>query len=152
MSPWVPVVFGGVFATLSIAERFYARFVPDVSDQKRHLRMAAWGALNLLSFSSVGWTLWLVAHDTKPVTPQLVISVGAAFFTLTLLIVSVILYKGFGLTGNALREFLMLSKEHIDLTCEEAKVLDMFTSEINSSEDVKKKIRGLFEQIDRLTR
>ena len=69
MSSWVPVVCGSVIAILSIVERFYARFVPNVSDQKRHLRTFAWIAFYVCVIIVVGMGFWQVAHASGLMEP-----------------------------------------------------------------------------------
>jgi hypothetical protein len=150
MSSWLPVVCAGFFTILTIAERFYARFVPDISDQKRHLRIAAQVAFHLLSLSCVGWGFWDTAHESGPVTSRFVLHVGLLFFLLTLVIINwlaSITYKTFkevGCFGRA----QSICERHLNLTREEAEILDVLASKIEVSDEVKKKICGIFEQID----
>jgi hypothetical protein len=154
MSSWLPVASAGFFTILTIAERFYARFVPDISDQKRHLRIAAWGAFHLLSLACVGWGFWIAAHESGPITVRFVLFVGALFFMLTLVIsnwLAQIMLMGVHIQIRFLsvyEQHLNLHEKHLDLTREEAEVLDVLASKIEVSDEVKKKISGIFEQID----
>jgi hypothetical protein len=157
MSSWLPVACTGFFAILAIAERFYARFVPNISDQKHHLRIAAQVAFYSLSLSSAGLGFWDAAHESGPVTSRFVLSVGSLFFLLTLIIINGVVsitYKTFryvdcfGRSMSICEQHLDLQERHLNLTQEEAEILDVLASKIEVSDEVKKKIRGIFEQID----
>jgi hypothetical protein len=154
MSPWLPVASAGFFAILAIAERFYARFVPDVSDQKRHIRRAAWVAFHVLSLSSAGLGFWTAAHERGPVTSGFVLFVSMLFFILTLVIINWLANLA-QRTSQDFSRFLVIYEQHLkiydqslNLTREEAEILDVLASKVKVPDEVKKKLQGIFEQLD----
>ncbi len=149
MSSWVPVVCGSVLAILGIAERFYARFVPNVSDQKRHLWTAAWVAFYACVILVVGVGFWQAEHVSGPLTSQFVFFVGGLFFLLSLAINHML--------ANLLRpsryddsfsRFLELFGRHVDLTREEAEILVALAEKTKVPDYIKKKAQNILEKYD----
>jgi hypothetical protein len=143
MSPWVPIVISGVFATAAIAERFYSRFVPDVSDQKRHLKAAGrhlatvgFISYNVISAAAVGVGFWNGAHESGPVTRTTVILYGAMFSLLSLLTVNLLAFV-FHLMQKDQGRDLDLIVRNIQVAAADAKVLHYLASKVGLTEEVK---------------
>lgn len=146
VSPWVPVVSAGFFAALTIAERFYSRLVPDLSDPKRHLRRAGWIMFYGLSLGSTIWGFWIISKERGPVTPELVPLVGGLYFELTLLVFVLVLQ----LARDALENFGRLMKldyEHVSMTGELARILDVLVSKTDGPDETKARTQAVLRQI-----
>ena len=55
MPSWMPVLITSVFALINVFLPFYFKFVPDVNDQKRHLRQFGWWALDVATIVGQVW-------------------------------------------------------------------------------------------------
>jgi hypothetical protein len=86
MSPWIPVTISTSIAVVSIAERFYSRFIPDIETQKRHLKRAGkWTTVLILFGIQLGNIIYLIripGPPTKAWVLQITVSVGAFVFCL----------------------------------------------------------------------
>jgi hypothetical protein len=82
-----------------------------------------------------------------PVTPQFVLNVGTLFFTLTLVVLNLLLSFGLRVL-QMLTKFFEIFERHVMLTREEAEILDALVSRAELPEDVKKKARGILELYD----
>jgi len=149
MSSWVPVVCGSVLAILGIAERFYARFVPNVSDQKRHLRIAAWVAFYVWVIIVVGVGFWQAEQVSGPITSQFVFFVAGLFFLLSLAIIHVLTLLLFPTRFyDSFSRFLELFGRHVNLTREEAEILAALAEKTKVPDYIKKKAQNLLEKYD----
>jgi hypothetical protein len=146
MSPWVPVVSAGVFAILGIAERFYVRFVPDVNDQKRHLRFARQAAFLAFSLFSLILGFWDAAHQEGPVTPGSVLFVGSLFFSLTLFVILLLLTLALRFLV-AFGQFLDMFGQHLYITSEIAKIVGKIAPSTEAPDEISEKLQDILKQL-----
>lgn len=131
---------------MGIAERFYSRFVPDVNDQKRHLRLAGRVAFLVFSLSGVIWGFWDAANLREPITPGYVLFVGWLFFSLTLFILNLLLFLALRFM-DTYSGLLDVVDKHLYMTSDITKILQEIASKTAASVETSEKLARILRQI-----
>jgi uncharacterized membrane protein HdeD (DUF308 family) len=76
MPIWVPTAISIFFGLASIFTMFYFKWVPDIEDQKRHMKGVGWWLFDLMTLGGQIVSIYMLAQRKGPVTPVFV--VGAA--------------------------------------------------------------------------
>jgi hypothetical protein len=93
MPTWITAVTVPlVIALANLFALFYFKWVPNVDEQKRHIKRAAWLALDVLTLAIQVASLWFLAtHVHGPVTPMttvaIALSAGCFFFCVIVTII-----------------------------------------------------------------
>jgi len=88
----IVAVAATVVALLSLIAQFYIKWVPDVKDQRRHLKRAGIWLWNVTVFALQGFDFYLFSRDKGPITAGFVLTV-ALFTVLTVLYATVLAFN-----------------------------------------------------------
>lgn len=115
MPTWVTgILVPFIIASVTIAAQFYFKWVPNVEEQKRHVRMAtSWLADILLVLASIWW-LWRFTKHQGPVTPGFVVEVSLAGENLGFVVILVAANRF--ISGKTFRRFMDGIRGHLGLT------------------------------------
>lgn len=85
MPTWIPAVVVPFVAILTnLAAQFYFKLVPDIKDQKRHLKQTSFWAMDILGICVQVGCVAFFFRSNSPVTPQFVVlaawSMSCLFF------------------------------------------------------------------------
>ena len=98
--------------TANLAAQFYFKWVPDINDQKRHLRTGGWWALDIVSVGSLFGILYNLAGTEGPVTHGFVVAVAV---TASLCVLSIVVI-GIRRSASRLLRISESSARHLGLT------------------------------------
>ena len=121
MHSWISIVISLCAVAANLFVQFYSRFVPDIEDQKRHLKWLWWWTVDILAIAGQIYAVCTLAQSKGPVTRLFVTGVA---FSMSCLTFSFVLlgFRRFILAGimqKALDNFGSLvehSAHHLDQT------------------------------------
>jgi len=103
---WVPVVLTISITLLTIAERFYVRFVPEIEVQKRHLKKFAVWIASLGGIAIQIYFLYQEAHGPSPVNPTQAVRISLVTGAFVLNLVAIFTIRTLNLIDRFLDVYL----------------------------------------------
>ncbi len=132
MLTWLLSFLGIIVALISLAAQFYFRWVPDVEEQKRHVKRAFGWCLDFSVFSLLVLNFVLEASRKGPVTPFFVVEVAVNVGIATLYLV-LFFYRRWSLEK--------VDTPLLDITGEILNCLEIIAKDQNLSEQTVGKLR-----------
>jgi TRAP-type uncharacterized transport system fused permease subunit len=155
MPIWLPTVAATVVAvSVTAFLQFYFRFVPEVTDEQRHLRKVGWWLWDILTVVGPCWSLYELTQINGPITPTRVVTAALcaaslAFcmaLTLTRRTVGRLLERHieiFGLSINIQKRMIDASQVHRD-------ALWLLANDANLSPELAAKLKTLLRIDDQM--
>ena len=156
MPAWVPAVaVPFVIAFTSLAAQFYFKWVPDVEEQKRHLRQARTWAADILGLALQAASLYALLQGKGPVTRGFV--VGAALtVSCSFVCVLLIVFRRWFLEGFMERflhnferlmdqtgQHISVTGRHIEVTEQHKRALQLIATDPNLSRETVRELRAI---------
>jgi hypothetical protein len=110
MPSWViSITVPLVILFVNIAAQFYFRWVPNIEDQKRHLKTIGSRFMDVISFVAVAYWLYGLTRRGEPVTPWFVVEVSLAATCLCFVVVMNVVLRLVDLTSDHVRRLISLA-------------------------------------------
>ena len=164
-STWLTAI-GTLIALAALITQFYFKWVPNVEDQKRHVKLTAMWVMDILTVGVQVVAIYLLAQFKGPVTPDLVVrvSIGAcclvlcgALITIRRLVLGYMreslhdLGRLSGTNGHGAIDFGWM-QQHVAVTQKIIDALDFLAKDPNLSAETVQAIRTILNgRPDKLT-
>ncbi|HEX3570981.1 MAG TPA: hypothetical protein VHU44_09165 [Acidobacteriaceae bacterium] len=147
MSPWVPVSM----AAVSIAAGFYRDWVPDVQQQKKHVRSLLNWVINVGLFGWNAWNLYDLMKSERPLTHTFVFEIAASASVLGLLAAMIGLSALADLFGRSLdvqSRQIDIAKSHWEVTKKLYDAVVTLSQAATLPVEDRERIAGLLRELD----
>ena len=153
MPLWIPTVAATVGVALVNAFRlFYFKFVPEVNDQKRHLKQAGWWAFDIATIIFPCWSLYAATQAKGPITPTLVTGTAISAVSLAFCLSMVSTRRTVGYVQNksldTLGQIINVQGRLVDMSLVHKEALRLLANDANLSLEYSAKLKALLGMED----
>jgi hypothetical protein len=135
------VSFGTLAVNIGI--QFYFKFVPNVEDQRRHLKTTFFVLVDVIVLSVQGYMLYGMAQLKGPVDHRSIVDVSLATGALFMNFALVLFRRWVPWQYRVFQKYMELHGEHVHITREIVDVLKILAKDSNLSDDTMQAIRPL---------